>query len=160
MSELKWKATPKAKIYEAWSALADGRVKLTGENEAEVQSSDRSKIYKVVWTEDRTAFGANDNASYWVGYMGYPILAVLMFLEAVSYNPSIVGLFADINWNKLNKLYKRQYDAVVEYVITQIEKAGRGSSEDVRKHADEVFSAIRGLKLGRIAPPGEPPTRG
>jgi hypothetical protein len=87
MTETKWKATPKAKVFEAWSALADGRVTLIGDDEAAVQSSDRAKTYKVVWTTDKKAFGANDNASYWVGYMGYPILAVVLHLSLVKIRP-------------------------------------------------------------------------
>lgn len=159
MPEMKWKATPKAKVYEAWSALADGRVSLVGEREAAVESSDRAKTYKVVWTEDRRAFGANDNASYFVGYMGYPILATAMRLGLISYDTTIIDEFRDINWNKLNEIYKRRYDAVVDYVISQIEKSGRGSSDQIRQHADTVFSEFKALKLGRISPPGEPPKR-
>jgi hypothetical protein len=142
-----------------WSALADGRVTFVGDEEAAVQSSDRSKTYKVVWTKDKKAFGANDNASYWVGYMGYPILAAVLHLGLVKYDADIVGQFGDINWNKLNQIYKRRYDDVVEYVISQIEKSERGSSEQIKRHADEVFSTIKALKLGRINPPGDPPKR-
>ncbi|HWY60510.1 MAG TPA: hypothetical protein VNW15_01280 [Rhizomicrobium sp.] len=159
MADLKWKATPKAKIYEAWSAVADGRVKIVGDGSAEVQSSDRAKTYQVVWTNDKQSFGSNDNASFFVGYAGYPIIAVAMALGLVSYDQTVISNFKDINWNRLNDLYKRRYDDVVDYVISKIEKDGRDTAERIRSHADVVFANYKGLKLGRISPPGEPPTR-
>lgn len=69
------KLPPLQKIYEAWSALADGRVEM-GEDTADVASSNGAKHYTVSWTED--TYSSNDNASYWQGYAGYPVLAVLM----------------------------------------------------------------------------------
>jgi len=159
MTEPKWKATPKAKIYEAWSALADGRVAIVGEGSANVESSDRSKTYTVIWTADRRSFGANDNASYWAGYMGYPILAVLMHLGLITTDRDIVQDFEGINWKQLNQIYKRNYDQAVDYIITQIEKRRSGSADRIRTHADKAFTEFKSLGLGRISPPGEPPAR-
>ncbi len=50
-----WKVPPKAKIYEALTAVADGRVKLTGGETAEVLSSDGTKTYIVEWSADLRA---------------------------------------------------------------------------------------------------------
>lgn len=158
MAQRDWKHTPKAKVYEAWSAIADGRVTLVSENEATVQSSDHSKSYRVVWSEDRRAFGSNDNASYWVGYMGYPIIAVAMHIGLLAYDPAAVSLFKDINWNKLNQEHKRKYDKAVEAVLADIQSAGRGDPNAIRAHADEVYDAFEALKLGRLSVPGGPPT--
>jgi hypothetical protein len=159
MADLKWKATPRAKIFEAWSALADGRVAVDGEGRASVWSSDRVKAYTVVWTDDRKSFGANDNASYWVGYAGYPIIAVVLHLGLVPSDSAIVTAFRDVNWKSLNELYKRRYDDVVDFVISKIEDEHRGSSVDIRKHAHDTFEAFKALRLGRIIPPGTPPKR-
>jgi hypothetical protein len=71
-----WKSPPKAKVYEALSAVADGRVTLMGGEKAEVVSSDGTKTYHVEWSPDSNQITSNDNASYWQGYMGYPIIAV------------------------------------------------------------------------------------
>ena len=70
-----FKVPPIEKIHEAYSAIADERVALK-ENEAEVKSSDLSKKYLVTWKDD--TYSSNDNASYWQGYIGYPVIAVLM----------------------------------------------------------------------------------
>ena len=41
------------KVYEAYSAIADERVKLSaGESSSVVESSDRQKTYTVTWTEN------------------------------------------------------------------------------------------------------------
>ena len=73
------KLPPIAKVYEAWSAVADGRVKLhPDERRATVTSSNGEKEYTVSWDEDGAAYSSNDNATYWQGYAGYPVIAVLM----------------------------------------------------------------------------------
>ena len=42
-----WKMPPLAKVYEALTAVADGRVTLLDDTHARVQSSDRRKTYDV-----------------------------------------------------------------------------------------------------------------
>ena len=73
-----WKLPPRAKVFEAFTAVADGRVRLTGPGSATVTSSGGDKTYDVEWSDDGRMVTANDNASYWQGYLGYPILAVLL----------------------------------------------------------------------------------
>ncbi len=62
-----WKVPPKAKIYEALTAVADGKVKLKGGETAEVLSSDGTKTYIVEWSADFGQITSNDNASHWHG---------------------------------------------------------------------------------------------
>ena len=61
------KLPPIEKIYEAYSAIVDGRIALF-ENYATVLSSNREKEYTVTWEND--VYSANDNATYWQGYAG------------------------------------------------------------------------------------------
>jgi hypothetical protein len=103
----KWALPPKEKIYEAYSAIADGRVNMF-DGYASVSSSDRKKQYTVEWNED--VYSSNDNASYWQGYMGYPVIAVLMLQGRISCDSAVAEYFADINWKELNTQYKNQYD--------------------------------------------------
>ena len=69
------KIPPIAKIYEAYSCIADGRIELKDED-AKVTSSDNKKTYLVKWKDN--VYSSNDNASFWQGYPGYPVIAVLM----------------------------------------------------------------------------------
>ena len=90
-----WKMPPKAKIYEALSAVADKRVFITGRSTAQVHSSSRDKTYDVEWSENMHEITSNDNASYWQGYTGYPIIAVLMETGKLSFEPRIAQLLAE-----------------------------------------------------------------
>ena len=91
-----WKSPPKAKIYEALSAVAGGRVTLMGGEKAEVMSSDGTKTYHVEWSPDLNQITSNDNASYWQGYMGYPIIAVLMVLGRLEYRTEVADFLAGV----------------------------------------------------------------
>ncbi|MGN0072131.1 MAG: hypothetical protein ACI361_09905 [Atopobiaceae bacterium] len=105
------KLPPLQKVYEAWSALADGRVEM-GEDTAEVTSSNGAKHYTISWTED--TYSSNDNASYWQGYAGYPVLAVLMKQGKLPLAENLIPRFAHIDWNALNKKHKRDYAAAAK----------------------------------------------
>ena len=72
---MRWKNPPKIKVYEALGCIADNRIEVN-ENEAKVYSSSREKYYTVKY--DRNSIMSNDNGSYWVGYLGYPSIALLM----------------------------------------------------------------------------------
>ena len=73
------KLPPIAKVYEAWSAVADGRMVLhPNERCATVASSNAQKEYTVTWDEADAVHSSKDNATYWQGYAGYPVIAVLM----------------------------------------------------------------------------------
>ena len=73
------KLPPIEKVYEAWSAVADGRVALhPDERRAAIASSNGAKTYTVAWNENGSTYSSNDNATYWQGYAGYPVIAVLM----------------------------------------------------------------------------------
>ena len=57
------KIGPIEKVYKAYSAIADGRVRIAADEcTATVASSDRQKTYTVTWTANN--YTSNDNASY------------------------------------------------------------------------------------------------
>ncbi|TFU94484.1 hypothetical protein E4T81_04370 [Barnesiella sp. WM24] len=118
------KTGPVEKIYEAFSAIADDRVRFiseegclmpTAQGVAKVTSSDGNKTYTVTWQgEDYTS---NDNATYWQGYAGYPVIAVLMLQGRLPLDRSISDLFKGINWTELNNAHKRDYSAALDEII-------------------------------------------
>lgn len=115
------KNTPIYKIPEAFSAIADGRVELI-ENSAKITSSDGRKKYTVEFNDD--LYSSNDNATYWQGYAGYPVVAVLMLQTRLDYDESVVAHFKGINWTKLNKKHKKKYDKAVEEVLNGLRENG------------------------------------
>ena len=141
-----WNLPPKAKVYEAFLALADGRVKV-GELEATVASSGGDKVYKVKWSEDQTAFASNDNASVWQGYAGYPIVAVLLALGKFRDKPAAIAQLAGINWSELNKRFKRDYDAAVEHVLKDLHESDRLA---IVGEAEAVYAQLATMQLEKL----------
>ena len=119
-----WKIPPRAKVFEAFAAVADGRVRLTGPGSATVTSSRRDKAYDVEWSDDGRTVTANDNASYWQGYLGYPIVAVLLARGELHAADAAVEAMAGVPWHDLNRRFKRDYEAAVAQALGEL--AARG----------------------------------
>ena len=134
------KLPPIAKIYEAYTCIADERIKMK-ENEAIVSSSDGKKSYKIKWKNND--YTSNDNATFWQGYPGYPVIAILMLQNKLSYNEEIVNLFTNINWHELNDKYKRYYDKAVEEVLRNIDY----DSEIIKKETEKIYEEIKNLDI-------------
>nr|WP_270253348.1 hypothetical protein [Lactobacillus johnsonii] len=100
------KMPPIQKILEAYTAIVDKHVELKN-NEALVTSSNGAKTYTVSWEDN--IYHSNDNATYWQGYAGYPIIAVLMLQGKISFDQKLADNFASVNWNEVNAKFKRNY---------------------------------------------------
>ena len=138
------------------TAFLDGRVHLASPNAAEVVSSDGTKTYMVVWTDGMQEITSNDNASYWQGYIGYPIIAVLLATGKIPLQAYGVRWLSGVPWNKLNKEYRRNYEAAIEHVLTQIRAQG-GDTDTVVAEVDRVFEELRGLSLQQLQARQKPP---
>lgn len=134
------KMPPIAKIYEAYTCIADDRVKIDG-TEAIVSSSSGKKNYKVKWKNN--IYVSNDNASYWQGYPGYPIIAILMLQDKLTYNKEIISQFKNINWNALNEKYKRDYNKAVEEVLNSITY----DSFIIKNETEKIFEEMKNLDI-------------
>lgn len=149
------KFPPVEKIYEAYSAIVDGRVRLF-EDYALVQSSDKKKEYTVTWKD--STYAANDNATYWQGYSGYPILAVLMLQGKLPLDKVTASRFAGVNWTALNRAAKGDYAKAADTLFknrafTPVEEA------QARKAAEEAHLALQNAgitaKRGRKRTPAK-----
>lgn len=135
------KLPPIEKIPEAYTAIEDNRIILK-ENEAVVKSSNGEKEYLIKWKDN--IYYSNDSATYWQSYPGYPVIAVLMLQEKLSYNKTVAAFFKNIDWNKLNKETKRDYKKSVEIILeknTEVEK------EFIYKELDKVYEEIKNLNI-------------
>jgi hypothetical protein len=163
VSPTAWKLPPAAKVYEAFSAVADGRVHLADDpsqsGSAEVESSGRDRRYVVEWPADLTSITANDNASYWQGYLGYPAIAALLAIGALHADQTIVGLFAGVPWHDLNARFKRDYAAAVDSVLSGLE--GRGADRaGIEREVGGVLEQLADLSLERPPRRRRPPSGG
>ena len=134
------KMPPIEKAYEAYSAIADGRVEMH-DGYALVASSDGVKTYEVAWEGD--VYSSNDNATYWQGYAGYPVLAVLI-LQGRLPKPTNACLadLAGIPWNALNAAHKRDYAAAAADAL-----ADKTHADEIRAAARELYEALGTLDL-------------
>lgn len=147
------KMPPIEKIYEAYSAIADGRVTLN-EDSAKVASSNGEKQYIVTWKNN--VYTSNDNASYWQGYAGYPMIAVLMLQGKLTLNRDIAYCFKGINWTELNKKYKAKYAKAVEEILDGLKEKDIDCNEislEVKKVYRQIEELEINCKRSSIRPP-------
>lgn len=152
----RWKLPPRAKVFEAFTAVADDRVRLTGRDSATVVSSGGDRTYDVEWSEDGLTIVANDNASYWQGYLGYPILAVLLVRAELRADAGAVAALAGVPWHDLNKRFKRDYDAAVAHVLGGLPPGGPDAVA-VGRAVDGVMDQLAALDLRRAGRGRRPP---
>lgn len=88
---------PIEKVYEAYSAIADERI-IMHDTYALVKSSDGKKTYEVDWKDN--VYSSSDNATYWQGYPGYPVLAVLMLQGKLPYHKENAEKMKNVPWKK------------------------------------------------------------
>lgn len=147
------KMPPIEKIHEAYSAIADNRVIIDNDT-AKVTSSNYVKEYTVTWKDN--IYTSNDNASYWNGYAGYPIIAVLMLQGKLKLNHSIVKCFKGINWTELNAKHKANYAKAVSEIMDRL-KASEIDCDTITMEINEVYKQIELLnitcKRSSIKPP-------
>ena len=110
------KLPPVEKVFEAWTAIADGRLSLH-ENFADVASSDGTKGYAVRFDGNR--YSSDDNATYWRGYAGYPVLALLMLQGKLPYDKEEAEQWKDVNWKEINTRNRNNYAAAVKEVAEE-----------------------------------------
>lgn len=144
------KMPPIQKILEAYTAIVDKHVELKN-NEALVTSSNDAKTYTVSWEDN--IYHSNDNATYWQGYAGYPIIAVLMLQGKIPFDQKLADNFASVNWNEVNAKFKRNYAKAASEVIKE-----KGLDEkEVMVELERVYEALKDLpitiKRGALRPP-------
>ncbi|WEV73046.1 hypothetical protein [Bifidobacterium sp. ESL0790] len=148
MSDILRKPTPIAKIYEALSAVADGRVELCGaDSKAIVTSSAHTKRYTVTISDG--LYTSNDNATYWQHYAGYPIIAVLIEQGRISLPPdsrSLLEHFKNINWKQLNTDNKNHYDQAVSQFLSSTGHADQINQlvQNIYNQANTLPFAVKG----------------
>ena len=143
------KLPPIEKIYEAYSAIADKRVTLKDDH-GEVLSSDRNRFYTI--TFEANVYSSNDNSTYWQGYAGYPVIAVLFAQGKLPFNRKTADLFKDINWNLLNKEYKRDYNAAAKAIIKDRKMDAAKISEETLLVYEQLKQLDIVIKRGKLRP--------
>ncbi len=135
------KLPPIEKIPEAYTAIEDNRVELY-DDYAIVKSSNNEKEYLIKWRDN--VYYSNDNSTYWQGYPGYPVIAVLMLKSSLSLNRNVSKYFKNINWNKLNKDNKRDYKKSVDKILANVSLEEKNN---IYEEFDKVYEEIKNLNI-------------
>ncbi len=150
-----WKMPPLIKVYEAIGAIGDGRVKIVDERRAMVGSSDGSKAYSVEWSLDTREISANDNASYWQGYLGYPAIATMIARGVLNIRAETAETLRGIPWKELNRRFHNDYTRTLTAVDEHLERRGI-DPVDIREQCIvllEMVSAYAPVRGARRRPP-------
>lgn len=151
---MKWKQPPIIKIYEALGAVADGRVHVEG-NTAKVFSSSGNKAYNVTYDPEQHAIMANDNGSYWKGYLGYPSIAFLMQTGTLSYSETCSNLLKGIAWKDINVQYKNDFDKTLEHILSPMAESDREQLETYVVTVEQEIIKLDLEPLGKKTLPPE-----
>ncbi len=136
---------PRIKVLEATGAIADKRIRSINEKLYEVTSSDGTRKYKVYVDLDKNIVYSNDNGTRLRGYVGYPIIAVLMLNNKLPFNEKISKALAGIPWKKLNEKYKKYY--IVEKIVKNIASKKGVTSLEIDRYINEVLGKLKSMKL-------------
>lgn len=137
---------PVEKIYEALTAIADKRVifesdKSLPQGSAKVAASSSDAVYDVTW--ELNTYSSNDKGTYWQGYPGYPVIAVLMLQGKLPYDIDLARQLANVRWKDVIHRHGNDYRAAVNEVL-----ASRCiDAESAARIADGIFQRLEQLPI-------------
>ena len=141
-----WKLPPAAKVYEAFSAVTDGRVHLGEPGQAEVVSSGVTGATR--WSGPTTS---PPSAPTTTPRTGRATSVTPRWRRcsrrALHADAAVVALFAGVPWHDLNARFKRDYEAAVDSMLTELERAGADRAA--------IAAEVAGV-LGQLAALGLP----
>ncbi len=154
---MKWKQPPLNKVYEALGTLGDKRIAVEG-NTARVYSSSGNKYYEVSYDPARKAITANDNASYWVGYLGYPSIAFLLATGVLPYDLKLAGYLKGFAWKDINQKFNNDFDKTDAYIDEQIVAKHGVDLDKFHVQLRAILDQIKALELSKLGSTKKPPT--
>ena len=147
------RAPPRIKVLEALGAIVDGRVELASKDKkfARVRSSLGDRVYTVYVDVVKGEAYSDDNGTRYRGYIGYPIISLLMLQGALPFDQEIAEALKGIPWKELNEKYKK-YTVVEKIVLSEAEKRGV-KPDKVREFVDKVYRELKRIKLRKLEKP-------
>jgi hypothetical protein len=140
---------PKIKVLEAAGSIADGRVRVLEDRGSKVvavvESSMGDRSYNVVIEitgPKSIVASSDDNGTRFRGYIGYPIISLLMIKGLIPRDQEVEEALKGIPWRVLNERYK-SYERVLEEIIVRV-KATRGERlvSKVRDYMENVMNIL------------------
>jgi hypothetical protein len=140
---------PKIKVLEAAGSIADGRVRVLEDRGSKVvavvESSMGDRSYNVVIEitgPKLIVASSNDNGTRFRGYIGYPIISLLMIKGLIPRDQEVEEALKGIPWRVLNEQYK-SYERVLEEIIARVKATGgERLVSKVRGYMENVMSIL------------------
>ncbi len=144
---------PRIKVLEALGAIADGRVECLDEacRAARVTSSEGDRVYRVYVDVEKGVAYSDDNGTRYRGYIGYPIIAVLMKQGRLPFDERLASALRGIPWRRLNETLKRY--ALVEREVKRIVAERGVEPRELDEFVEKVMSSLRRLRVKRLDTP-------
>ncbi|MEM1944810.1 MAG: hypothetical protein QW756_00720 [Nitrososphaerota archaeon] len=138
---------PRIKFLEALGTVADGRVKVVSDMEAEVMASEGDRVYRVFLDVENGLADSDDNGTRFRNYIGYPIIAFLMVKGLLMYEEKLGEGLKGLKWRSLNEKYK-SYRMVEAYVKELL--VGKGvKPAEVDRYISEAYRRLSAMNLRR-----------
>ena len=150
---------PIAKVYEALGALADSRIAFVSETSAKVTSSSGDKSYKLSWDKELSWISSDDNASKWQGYMGYPVIMIVILKKPLPYDKTIAEALKGIPWKSLNTKYKNDYSKSIEDALLEASQNGFDPKE-IKAECERILQELCKLSIGKKPVQASAPSQG
>jgi hypothetical protein len=156
MAIMKWPPAPLIKVYEALGSIGDGRFEVSG-NTAKVYSSSGNKYYDVEYDPDTQTITANDNGSYWVGYLGYPSIVLLLALGVVKYDSKLAEYLKGFAWKDINQKFRNDFDKTQAYIDEQLVQKYSLDLNEFHAALQKIQAAVNALNLNKLESGKKPP---
>jgi hypothetical protein len=144
-----------SKIYEAITAIADGRIEVDG-NHAKCYSSSKGKFYEIDYDPETQSIMSNDNTAFFTGHMSYPMVAMLMLKSVVTYDPKMEEMLKGIVWKDIVTKYKHDYDKAVESVLEDLNQKGEDAAW-LKSEAEKIHEKVCSMEFKLLGKRRFPP---
>jgi hypothetical protein len=136
-------------VYEAFTAIVDGRVAKSGEGKYKCFSSSGNKFYSLILEKEGELFSfmSNDNMAYYRKEFSYPMLAVLILEKLILVDMQVVNYFEDIFWKEINTRNKNDYMKSVNEVLEGLEEKDIDVFK-IKNVVSEIFTKICNTNFG------------
>ena len=99
---------------------------------------------------------SNDNASYYQGYLGYPIVATLMHVGKLDYDRNVATQLSGVHWKQINQKHKNKYEKAIEEVLQTLAKKGVDVSL-INAEVDRIYESLSKMSFGMLSRRRKPP---
>lgn len=140
-----WKKPHISVIYEALTAIADGRMEIRG-NRGQCFSLTSDKFYDIVFDPVVGSIMSNDNTSYYKQSFSYPMVAYLMLAGEVPYEEKLLEYLKDVCWEDINKHFKNDYDKSLKAVWGELKSEGTDVNF-VRSETQKIYDFVCAMQL-------------